>query len=414
MLFQSLGLTVPNEILDIVYDQYTSTANTELFNSSTESTMKLSISIEEWVNLVENRLNQELKNEENKRNQNALKLQMKLKEANHRNIRNNYRLYDYDYDEIHDKNNHYDEEEKYGKSFNFQNNSPKGIKDRNMKMKMKKRSLSMSAVKGTENSVRRSVSTAASPQYVHSEEILDQHSVCDRRARSVSVPRSGVLGGRNRESGRGDTSISTRTSVRKVEQDEERERGTERGRGREREGGRAEQQRPQSASAVHHIRSSSAGATGRSTGIYTGSNRKPSPRPSDPGLFFGMGSGTGTRGGTGSGTGGGGFIRSFYSGGMKNRVGHYNHRLQHTQQQNDKKCNQRLQSKVKYHNNTFYNDVEWKVLSPLNRPSRTLQNKITTLDENKEVSEQQSNEFENNLSPASSKRKTASELAKIR
>ena len=62
MLFQSLGLTVPNEILDIVYDQYTSTANTELFNSSTESTMKLSISIEEWVNLVENRLNQELKN----------------------------------------------------------------------------------------------------------------------------------------------------------------------------------------------------------------------------------------------------------------------------------------------------------------------------------------------------------------
>ena len=408
---------MPNEILDIVYDQYTSTANTELFHSSSENNMKLNISIEEWVNLVENCLNQELKIQENKRIENALKLQIKLKEENDRNIRNNYRFYNDDYDKIHNNNsnNYYDDdEERYGENFNFQNNSPKGIKNRNMKMKMKKRSLSMSAVRGTENSVRRSVSTATSPPYVHSEEILDQHSVCDRRARSVSVPRGGVLGGRDgeggreRERGRLASGTSTRTSIRKVEQDEERVSG------REREGGRAEHSRPQSASAVHRIRSSSAGATGSSTG----SNRKPSPRPSDPGLFFGLGSGTGTRGGTrsgrGVGGGSGGFIRSFFSGGMKNRVGHYNHRLQHTQQQHDKEDNQRLQNKVKNQNNTFYNDVEWKVLSPLNRPSRTQQNKNTTLDENKEVSEQQSNAFENNLSPASSKRKTASELAKIR
>lgn len=392
MLFQSLGLTVPNEILDIVYDQYASTANNELYHSSTENNMRLNISMEEWVNLVEECLRQELKDKEKKRIQNALELQIKLKDYNDRNIRNSYRLHnnDYDNDEIHNNNNYYDDEEKYREHSNFQNKSFKGLRNKNMKMKMKKRSLSMSAIRGTENSVRRSVSTTTTPQYVHSEETVDQHSVCDRRARPIFVPRDGVLGVRDgdREGGRLMGGTSTRTSRRTVEQDEER------GREREREVGRAEHQRPQSASNVYRIRSTAAGATVRSTG----SNRK----PSDPGLFFGTG------------TGGGGFIRSFYSGGMKNRVGHYNHRLQHTQQQHDKKHNQRQRSKAKNLNNGFYNDVEWKVLSPLNRHSRTLQNKNSTLDENMEESEMQLNDFENNLSPASSKRKTASELAKIR
>ena len=79
MLFQSLGLSVPNEILDIVYDQYASTANNELYHSSTENNMRLNISMEEWVNLVEECLRQELKDKEKKKNSKRIRITNKVK-----------------------------------------------------------------------------------------------------------------------------------------------------------------------------------------------------------------------------------------------------------------------------------------------------------------------------------------------
>ena len=429
MIFQSLGLIVPHDVLDIVYDQYTIQENLQLYNTSSSSVeinnnnSKLNISKEDWINLVENCLLQELKNQERKRIENILKTKMQLKEENDKNERrNNYLYNDNDFDDVHNDDNYDDEINRQKANFN----SSEKKKNGRMKMKKQKQSHSLSAVRGTENSMRRSVSTT--PQYVHTEGTMDPYSVCDRRARSFSAPRGRVFGAGDRDGGRdwdgGRYMDEIRMRVKKGERGgreddvEWKEEGEGDVQGR---GGR--QPYP---STVHRIRSSSAGATGRSTGVP----RRPSPRASDHGLFFGPGLGLGSgschRAGTGAGivmgtgTGGKGFISSFTRGGMKNRVGHYNHRQQkqlhqHHNRDINQKHDGKKHDKQERRSIPFYNNVEFKVLSPLNRPSRTQQNKNTTLIDNKEVSEQPFNDSETSYSsPSLLNRKRASELARIR
>lgn len=430
MIFQSLGLIVPHDILDIVYDQYTVQENLQLYNTSSSSmeinnnNSKLNISKEDWINLVENCLLQELKNQEKKRIENILKIKVQLKEENDKiERRNNYHLYnDNDFDDVHNDDYYYDEINRQKANFN----SSEKMKNEKKKIKMKKQkqSRSLSAVTGTENSMRRSVSTT--PLYVHTEGSVDPYSVCDRRARSFSAPRGRVFGVGDRDQERdedrdgdgGRYMDEIRMRVKKGEREGREDEVEWKGEGEGDIQGRGGRQ--PYASTVHRIRSSSAGATGR----YTGLTRRPSPRASDHGLFFGPGSGSCHRMGTGTvmgtGTGGKGFISSFSRGGMKNRVGHYNHRQQQQLQQHhyhdiNQKHNGKKHDKQEKRNIPFYNNVEFKVLSPLNRPFRTQQNKNTTLIDNKDVSEQPFNDSETSYgSPSLLNRKRASELARIR
>ena len=350
---------------------------------------------------------------------------MQLKEKNDKIEKRNYHLHnddDFKDNDIHSNDNYHDEINR----FKINSNSSEGMKNENKKMKKQRKSHLLSAVRGTENSMRRSVSTT--PQYVHAEGTMDPYSVCDRRARSFSAPRGRVLGGGerdqervgdgDRDGDRGRYVNDTRMRVKKGEREGREEEVEWKG---ERDGQERSGRQPY-AYTVHRIRSSSVGATGRSTGLA----HKPSTRVSDPGLFFGSGLGSGSshRGVMGTGTGGKGFISSFTRGGMKNRVGHYNHRQQQQLQQQEHhyhyldkniKHNGRKHNKEEKRNIPFYNNVEFKVLSPMDRPSKTQQNKNTSLIDNKEVSEQPFNESDTSYnSPTLLNRKRASELARIR
>lgn len=427
MQIQSLGLVVPNDVLDTVYDQYTIQENLQSYNTSSSSTevnnnnSKLNISKEEWIDLVENCLLQDLKNQEKKRIENILKIKTQFREENDKIERRNYRLHDdSNFNELDNDDYYYDEINR----LKTNSNSFKGVKNENKKMKKQRKSHLSSADRGTENSMRRSVSTT--PQYVHTEGTVDPYSVCDRRARSFSAIRGRVLGGGDRDGVRdGDSDgdgdggrymDDSRMRVKKVEREGREEEVEWKGEGdRQHSDGR----QPYASTVQPYA---SAGATGRSTGLA----QRPLPKASDPGLFFGSGSGSGSRAGMGTGivmgtgTGGKGFISSFTRGGMKNRVGHYNHRQQillqqHNNQGKNQKHNGKKFSKEEKRNIPFYNNVEFKVLNPMNRPSRTQLYKITTLIDNKEVSEQPQNDSETSYSsPSLSSRKRASELARIR